>query len=80
MRSTLTLLAPITSTDNKYPLHVRIAPGNPVDGFVQCEAMRAMDLGVRDDEGKAEIVGRLDDDTLSQVIACALVVMGVEEI
>ena len=43
--SALTLLAPVTSVDNGYPLHVRIADDNPVYGFVQCEALRAVDLG-----------------------------------
>lgn len=76
--SSLTTLAPITSTDNGYPLHVRIADDNPVHGFVQCEALRAMDLGVREKEHAVEIVGALDDDTLATVLATVLVVLGVE--
>ena len=77
--SSLTVLAPITSTDNHYPLHVPIASGNPVYGFVQCEALRAMDLGAREREGGIEVVGALDDNTLAQVMAYVLVVLGVEE-
>lgn len=74
----LTLLAPVTSRDNGYPLHVRIAEGNPIYGFVQCEAIRAMDLGVRENEGAIEVVGSLDDDTMANVLATVLVVLGVE--
>ena len=73
----LTLLAPITSVDNGYPLHVRIEKEDPVHGFVQCEAIRAVDLGAR--EGSVEVVGAVDDATLSRVLATVLVVLGVEE-
>ncbi|WP_241156441.1 MULTISPECIES: type II toxin-antitoxin system PemK/MazF family toxin [unclassified Adlercreutzia] len=75
----LMLMVPVTSVDNGYPLHVKIAAGNPVRGFVQCEAVRAMDLGVREAEGAAEVVGSLDDGTLAQVMATVLVVLGLEE-
>ncbi len=43
--SVLTLLAPVISVGDGHPLHVRIADDNPVYGFVQCEALRAVDLG-----------------------------------
>lgn len=76
----LTLLAPITSTNNGYPLHVPINEDNDIHGFVQCEALRAMDLNVREQENAAEIVGTLDDDTLSDILARVLVVLGVEEL
>ncbi len=76
--SAITLLAPITSRDNGYPLHVPIAEGNDIHGFVQCEAVRAMDLNVREQENAAEIVGALDDATLADVLARLLVILGVE--
>ena len=78
-RCALTLMAPVTSVDNGYSLHVKIADGNAIRGFVQCEAVRAMDLGVREAEGAAEVVGALDDETLAQVMAVVLVVLGLEE-
>ena len=77
-RSSLTLLAPITSRDNGYPLHVEIAEGNAVFGFVQCEALRAMDLDARERRGAACIVGALDDTTMAQVMACVAVVCGLD--
>lgn len=76
----LTLLAPITSRDNGYPLHVPIAEGNPVHGFVQCEAIRSVDLGARSREGKVEVVGEIDDNTLADTLARVLIVLGVEEL
>ena len=36
-RCSLTAVLPITSRDNGYPLHVPIAAGNCIGGFVQCE-------------------------------------------
>ena len=78
--SALTVLVPVTSTDNGYPLHVRLAEGNPIYGFAQCEARRAMDLGAREAHGAVEVVGAVDDATLASILARVLVVLGVEEI
>lgn len=78
--SALTVLAPITSRDNGYPLHIKIAEGNEVFGFAQCEAVRAMDLNAREHEQAVEVVGALDDQTLAKVMAAVLVVLGIETI
>ena len=75
----LTTVVPVTSRDNGYPLHVPIAEGNEIYGFVQCEALRAMDLDVREREGSAEVIGQLDDTTLSEVLARVKVVLGLDE-
>lgn len=74
----LTLLAPVTSTDNGYPLHVPIGDDNPIYGFGQCEALRAMDLRTRAMEGTVERVGAVDGATLADVMARVLVVLGLE--
>lgn len=74
----LTTVVPITSRDNGYPLHVPIAEGNDVYGFVQCEALRAMDLNVRELEGAAEVVCQLDDGTMAEVLARVAVVLGLD--
>jgi len=70
----LTLLAPITSTDNHFPLHVPLKPGNTVEGFVQCEALRALDLQSRTGTRR---VGAVDDETLSAVLEALGVVLGI---
>ena len=74
----LTLLAPVTSHDNGFPLHVPIAKGNPVYGFIQCEALRAIDLETRDLAGSVEYVGALDDATLARTLAYVKVVTGTD--
>lgn len=78
--SALTVVVPVTSTNNGYPLHVPISVGNPIEGYVQCEAIRAVDLGIRERQGRAEVVGSLDDATLAKVLSCILVVLGVEQL
>ncbi|WP_251213150.1 type II toxin-antitoxin system PemK/MazF family toxin [Adlercreutzia murintestinalis] len=78
--SALTLVAPITSRDNGYPLHVPISKDNPIYGFVQCEAIRTMDLGAREREGTLEVIGPMDDATLERVMSYVLVLLGLEEI
>ena len=78
--SALTVLAPITSRDNGYPLHIKITEGNEIFGFIQCEAIRAMDLNARECEQAVEVVGALDDQTLEKVMATVLVVLGIETI
>ncbi|MDR1088979.1 MAG: type II toxin-antitoxin system PemK/MazF family toxin [Coriobacteriales bacterium] len=74
--SALTLVAPITSTNNHYPLHVRIRDGNPVRGYVQCEALRAIDLGAREQQGALKLTGILDDLTMEEVMIRVATVVG----
>ena len=76
--SALTVVAPVTSVDNGYPLHVRIAEDNCIFGFVQCEAIRAIDLDVRERQRAAKVVGSLDDQTMQEVMSRILVVIGVD--
>ena len=77
--TSLTLLAPVTSRDNRFPLHVPIREGNPIYGYVQCEALRAMDLDSRAAAGALEHVGALDDETLRDVLAHVMIVIGMDE-
>ena len=74
----LTLLVPITSRDNGYPLHVKITEGNAIGGFAQCEALRSVDLGARFFASGVEKIGELDDGTLADILARILVFMGIE--
>ena len=74
--SSLTIVAPVTSRDNKYPLHVPIGNDNPIQGYVQCEAIHAMDLDAQETNGALEHIGSLDDETLREVIAHVAIVVG----
>ena len=76
MRMSLTYLVPVTSVNNGHPFHVVIAPGNPIEGFAQCEGLRAMDLGARESEGAAEIVGELDTETLENILDILQIILG----
>lgn len=78
LMSALTLVVPVTSRDNGYPLHVEIEEGNPIYGFAQCEAIRAIDLTTRANSGKASIVGKVDDVTLSGVLGRVRVMCGLD--
>ena len=63
--STLTVIAPITSIDNGFPLHIGIGDDNEIQGFVCVEQLRSMDLVKR----KARQIGSLDDNTMIAVMS-----------
>jgi mRNA interferase MazF len=65
--------------DNRYPLHVPIREGNPIHGFVQCEALRAIDLWSREKKGAVERIGSLDDASMEEVMARVAVVVGLDK-
>lgn len=62
--ASLTAVAPITSTDNGYPLHVRLPPESDVWGCVCVEQTRTLDLHAR----RYELVGRIDEDSMADVL------------
>jgi len=65
--SSLTVVCPITTNDNKHPLHVKIRNGNIVGGYICVEALRAIDLSA----GKREVShlgSSLDEKTMAEVL------------
>lgn len=72
----LTLVAPITSTDNGYPLHVKINDGCEITGFVQVEGLRSIDLDWHEAHGALRTAGSLDDDTMERVMGRVAVFCG----
>lgn len=73
----LTMICPITSTDNGYPLHVDLgeqqvlvqdSDADVIHGFIQVEQLKALDLNAR----RALYVGRLDAVTAKHVTELAL--------
>ena len=60
--SSMTIVCPITNTDRKNPLHVRLE-GLTTTGFVLCDQVRAVDLRAR----AYTVVETIDDDTLWEV-------------
>ena len=74
--SSLTVVCPITSTDNGHPLHVRIEAGNAVKGFICVEALRAIKLTA----GKREAVhlgSSIDARTMAKVLERIGAVFGI---
>jgi len=62
--SSLTMLAPITSTDSGYPLHVRIGGSSGVTGFACIEQTRSLDLNAR----RCQLLGALGEEGMSEVL------------
>lgn len=64
--SSLTVVCPITSTNNEHPLHVKISdPKIGISGCICLEQIRAIDLMRRNAE-KADI--QLDNETMTRVL------------
>ena len=59
-RTSMRLVAPITSRDNGFPMHVGVPAGSRVEGFVCCEQVRTFDLESRD----ALVIGTMDPQTV----------------
>ena len=60
--SNLKMVCPITNTDRKSPVHVRL-DGFETTGFVMCDQIRTVDIRARD----YRIVETIDNDTLWEV-------------
>ena len=60
--SSMIIICPITNTDRKNPLHVRLE-GLTTTGFVMCDQVRAIDVSARD----YKVVETVDEDTLWEV-------------
>ncbi len=71
--SSLTVVAPIPSTDNRYPLHIELAPENVVRGFVCVEQMAALDLMAR----RTSVLGQADAATMRSVLEAIGAVFGI---
>lgn len=72
--SSLTVVCPITSTNNGHPLHIPIASGNVVAGCVCIEQMRAMDLSKRSCTHRESM---LDAKTMSRVLEAVGATFGI---
>ena len=64
IRSSMTIVAPITSVYNGYPMHVPLSESDDVAGCVCVEALRALDLNAR----SCELVGSASEDTFNEVL------------
>lgn len=76
--SSLVYVIPVTFTNNGHPFHMSINKNEhcPIEGFAQCEALRALDLKTRTAEGKCQVVGHISDEDLSQILGCVIAILG----
>lgn len=60
----MSLVCPITNTDNSFPLHVSLDDRTKTTGVILCEHVKSQDLNAR----RAEFVERLPNDILERVL------------
>lgn len=70
--SSMTVVAPITSTDNGYPMHSKI-DCEDVSGFACVEQMKAVDLNAR----KCKHVGYAEEQQMNALLSLAGAVFGI---
>jgi mRNA interferase MazF len=62
--TSMTLVCPITTADNGFPLHFRLPDKIDTRGFIVAEQLRAFDLAAR----RAKRIEKLDDPVLAAAI------------
>lgn len=60
----LTILCPITNTNNNFPLHVPLDKRTQTTGVILCEHIKSLDLNARENI----FIEKCPDDILEQVI------------
>ena len=63
-KTNLTIVCPITNTNNKFPLHIPLDARTKTTGVILCEHIKALDLGTR----QYRVVEKLPDDLLQQAV------------
>ena len=63
-KTNLTIVCPITNTNNHFPLHVPLDERTQTTGVILCEHIKALDLNNR----KYQVVETIPDDILTKVI------------
>ena len=63
-KTNLTIVCPITNTNNHFPLHIPLDERTETSGVILCEHIKSLDLNNR----KYQIVESLPSDILSKVI------------
>lgn len=64
LKTNLTIVCPITNTNNKFPLHISLDSRTKTTGVILCEHIKALDLNAR----PFTVIEQLPKDILSQVI------------
>lgn len=63
-KTNLTIVCPITNTNNRFPLHIPLDERTQTTGVILCEHVKALDLGTR----QYRVVEQLPQDLLQQAV------------
>lgn len=63
-KTNLTIVCPITNTDNRFPLHVSLDNRTKTTGVILCEHVKSLDLNAR----QYTVIEQLPRDILNKVI------------
>ncbi|QNM15966.1 MULTISPECIES: type II toxin-antitoxin system PemK/MazF family toxin [Fusobacterium] len=63
-KTNLTIVCPITNTNNHFPLHIPLDNRTSTTGVILCEHIRALDLNARD----FKVIEKLPEDILQNVL------------
>lgn len=68
-KTNMTLVCPITNTDNKFPLHVPLDERTKTTGVILCEHVRSLDVKARGYHAVEEIPSELLEKVLDVIQA-----------
>lgn len=63
-RTNLTIVCPITNTNNHFPLHIPLDERTKTSGVILCEHIKALDLNNR----KYQVIEKLPNDIMTKII------------
>ncbi len=63
-KTNLTIVCPITNTNNRFPLHIPLDSRTQTTGVILCEHIKALDLNAR----ACKVIEHLPQDLLRQVV------------
>ncbi|MEG0179745.1 MAG: type II toxin-antitoxin system PemK/MazF family toxin [Oscillospiraceae bacterium] len=63
-KTNLTIVCPITNTNNKFPLHIPLDERTKTTGVILCEHIKALDLETRE----YKVIEQLPQDLLQQAV------------
>ena len=60
----MAIVCPVTNTNNRFPLHIRLDERTQTTGVILCEHVKSLDINQK----YYKIIERLPDDILQKVI------------
>ena len=73
-KTNMTIVCPITNTNNAFPLHVPLDNRTKTQGVILCEHVKALDIEAR----QYRIIEKLPDDILQNVVDIVYAMIEIE--